>query len=174
MLTAESDYDWPAADEELTVWETFAEAGPQERELWTRHTCRYAYDPAIGPGDEQNYTGFLQANEDDNDLTNPNDAALIAAAAAYGNMEAEPVFLAGINGEATAKDVFGYGVHESIRAARIFLFSGCAWWEVYAWEPGDVKEFVHPWGGATTKFRILSVTKRFDTEACELRCVEVE
>lgn len=174
MLTAESDYDWQAADEELTVWQTFAEAGPMEREVWTRHRCLYDRNPALGMGGEGDYQGFLRADEDSNDLTVPSTAELEAAVDKYGNMEAMPVFLGGISDEATAKDVFGFIVHELIRGARTFLFGGCPWWQVHRWEVGDIKYFTHPFSGATVKFRIVGYDKIFRSEANDLRCVEVE
>lgn len=174
MLTAQSGYDFPAADESLTVFNVFSEAGILERELWTRFTCFYAFNAATQIGNEESYEGHLRADEDSNDLTVPSTADFEAAVDKYGNMEAAPIFLGGINDEATAKDVFGYIAHESIRAPRIFLFEGCAWWEVYRWEVGDVKQFIHPFSGLTVKFRILGYDKVFRSEANTLRCIEVE
>jgi hypothetical protein len=174
MLTAESDYNWPAADRTLTVWQTFAEAGPMEREVWTRFACLYDFNAAAGGGNEASYEGYLKASEDGTDLSNPTLAEMTTGATSYGNMAAPPVFLRGINDEATAKDVFGYYVHEAIRAPRIFMFSGCAWWEVYDLEEGDIVGFTHPWAGGTVKARVLSYTKRFRSEANELHCLEVE
>ncbi|GAG28436.1 unnamed protein product, partial [marine sediment metagenome] len=99
MLTAESNYDFPAADRTLTVWQTFSEAGPMEREVWTRFSCLYDYNAATAAGNEASYEGFLKASEDGTDLSNPTLAEMTTGTTSYGSMESPPIFLGGINDE---------------------------------------------------------------------------
>jgi hypothetical protein len=174
LYTAESDYDWPVYDREVTAWQTFAEAGPQGRELYTRFLAHYNFNAAVGSDTDAAYQSALSANEDDNDLTVPNTTAFENAADKYGSRESPPYFFLGIEDEATAKDVFGYYCHEMIRAPRIFLFEGCFWWEIFDLEEDDLIQFTHPWSGATVKARVIGYTKRFASEQNALRCLEVE
>jgi hypothetical protein len=179
LYTAESDYDWPAFVEGtnghiVTAWQTFGEAGPQGRELFTRFAAFYGFDASGGAGNERDFHSMIRGDEDDNDLTVPSTANFQAAANKFGTTAPKVFFFPGIEDDATAKDVLGYYAHEAIRAPRIFLLDGCFWWEVYELEEGDLVQITHPWSEATIKARVLGYTKRFATEANSLRCLEVE
>lgn len=173
ILTAESDYEYPAADRTLTAWQAFSEVSLTEFQIFTRWACLYAYNPVQGNQTDENYSGFLRADEDSNDLSDPATGEIQTSVDKFGNSEAPVVMLLGIDDEATAKDIFGYYVHEGIRGPRMFAFDRCPWWEVYDLEVGDIVTFDHPWGGATLKARVLSYVKNFASEANSLRCLEV-
>jgi hypothetical protein len=174
FYTAESDYDWPVYDREVTAWQTFGEAGPQGRERFTRLRAYYNFDASGGAGNERDFHSVIRGDEDDNDLTVPSTANFQAAANKYGTTAPKVFFFPGIEDDATAKDVLGYYAHEAIRAPRVFLLDGCFWWEVYELEEDDLVQITHPWSGDTIKARVLGYTKRFASEANSLVALEVE
>ncbi len=174
-LTAETDHEWSAASGSFAEWESFIEAGRQLAELGTRLTAFYGFDASNGTREEA-YGAFLRADSDVNDL-NPTpipDADIDTAEDEVGVIEAEPFAFLMIQEAATAKDIFGYYVHEALRTqAKLFAVKGVPWWEAYAVEVGDVMDVTAPWDASSTKIRVIEYTKVFSTEEIELRVVEV-
>jgi hypothetical protein len=173
FLTAETDYDWPAAGATLAEWDPggITELGRDLDQLATRHVAHYAPDPSLGDFDSL-YGGIVLANPDESDVS-VTTGQLTTAEADFGRIDAAPVAFVGISEEATAEEVFGYYVHEAIRIAALVAIAGVPWWEGYTVEVGDILTVTLPWRASSIKVRVLEYRKSFDTEQIELRGVEV-
>lgn len=177
MLTALSTYHFAAASGSITEW---AEGGFIEADQDVAHThasrFTFPYAPDWSKGDgEEAFTGLVVANEDVNDLTTPNDAAFIAAAAALGAYEAEPMAFKCIREEATAREIAGWYAHERATRipARLIAIREIPWWEGHAVQRGDILNATPEWEDSPLKLRVLEYTKE-EGELIELRLVEVE
>lgn len=160
----------------ITEWAPggFVEVGRALRdELATRFLFPFKPDWSRGDGEEA-YTAVLVANEDDNDLTTPDDAAFATAVAAFGNIAAEPIAFRALRDSASVDDVAGYFAHELIRGGALYAIRGVPWWEAYALEVGDIVEVTPPYESSPRKVRTIEYDKDSDTELIELRLVEVE
>ena len=113
------------------------------------------------------------ADPTQSDVPGTTAADLMTKEGEIGRIDADPHAFVGIQDEATAEDVLGYYVAESVRLAPLFAIEGVPWWEGYSLEVGDLVNATPPWESAARKCRVIEYVKSFESEQVELRLVEV-
>jgi len=147
--------------------------------LATPSAFRAHYAPALADGDtlgldERAFRGLLSADASASDVAaKASTTALAAIAAKVGARAADPNYLLFAQAQATAADVFGFYVAESIRTParrwrlRVPIGDG------YALLPFDVVGFRPRWLGADVKARLVRTLFPLDEASIELDAVEV-
>ena len=117
----------------------------------------------------ENYRGSFSANSTSNPYspTIP-DSDFTASEAAFGKRQAIDVPIAMIRDEASALDVTGYYVKESLRGQVERYSCVVPYWLGYDLEPGDIVSILPAWETANQKVRILRVVFDFDRNAVGL------
>jgi hypothetical protein len=179
FLTASTSYTFAAASLAISQWEpgsfTFVGRALTD-DLFTRFLFHYALNVSIGITDA-GFTGVLRVSPSDNDISAKVPTVdLTTAESKFGAYESFPRELIGTQDASTAIDVAGYTVHEIIRRAKLFAIRGVPWYdgEVYAIEPGDIRNVTPLWTTTTSKCRVIQTIKSPATEQTELRLVEVQ
>lgn len=174
MLAAESDYDWPAANESLTEWDPtggFVQVGRDLDDLGTRWAAFYAGDVAQENGDAF-FAKLALATPDSSDVL-VTTGELTTAESEFGRLDVDPLDFLAVQDEASAEEVFGYYVHEGIRIAALFALRGIPWWQGLAVQVGDLYNVTPPWASSAVKARVIEWRLDFGSFQVEIRAVEV-
>lgn len=139
--------------------------------------CHYAASLVDGDAlgrDERAFRALLSASSLSSDVpAKASTSALAAIAAKVGARPADALFLAFSQAQATAVDVFGYYVAESIRTPARRWTLRVPYAEGYALEPFDVVAFRPRWLVADVKARVVGIKFSLVSPSIELSCVEV-
>jgi hypothetical protein len=165
---------FPASSRTLSEILSLRESARPALATPSRFRAHYAIDLGDGDAlgaDERAFRGLLVADSSASDVA-ATTTQLAAIEAKVGARAADPLFLAFSQAKATAADVFGYYVAESIRTparrwrARVPLSEG------YDLSPFDVVAFTPRWSSAV-KARVLATRFDMGRASIELELAEV-
>lgn len=169
-FAAETDYDFPAPSRALG--NEFDDLRLTLRPITeVANSFSWSYD--LLPGTDSTYAENYRASFTANQYSNPysptiSTATFTASEVAFGRREAIDVPIAMIRDEASALDVTGYYVKESLRGQVERYSCVVPYWLGYDLEPGDIVSILPAWETANQKVRILRVVFDFDRNAVGL------
>lgn len=123
----------------------------------TDFSALFDFRPATSGSDVEAFRGFVTARVGANDLEalGVTTADLQAAEARVGRRPSAPLLLILIDDEATALDVWGYYVEESLRGDSLRLSLSVPIRVGYTLEPTDIVEYQPRWADAPKKLRVI-------------------
>lgn len=141
--------------------------------IYTRLRALYDVNRGSPERGEGRFRELLVANADRNDVS-AEVTGLAAAQQKWGAREHPGFGFLTIRDAATARDVFGYYVHELTRLAATILIPGVPWvGGVYAMDRQDLATLVPPWESAARRLRVVGFVKSWDTGLSEVTGVGV-
>lgn len=140
--------------------------------LYTRFRALYDVDRSSDASGEDRFRELLVANASTNDVSSEV-TGVATAKQTYGDREHPGLLLLTVRDAATARDVFGYFVHELMRPAAVVRIPGVPWTDAYAMERQDLAFFALPWESSTRRLRVVGHIKSWDTGLAEVTGVEV-
>lgn len=176
LITAESDYEWPAAAVTLTEWQECSKSTRLGETIKTRFRALYDFDRSLGRLDESSYRLSLRADVDLNDISGTVATSVFTAAEQrYGRQDHNGFFFLTITDDATAEEVLGYYCTELVRVAAVYTLIGVPWVEGFPIERGDIIDLIPGVDddSTTVKAQVIEYTKDFLTEFIDLVAVEI-
>ena len=174
-LNAGGDYAYPASGGTLADIVALRESRKVAAELVNRFRAAYAFDPSQSLATVESFSKLLRVDADQNDLDGVIPTAdLTASETALGERLGELLGFRFLQDIDSVSEVFGFYVHEHLRASAARFGVTVPLRDGYALEPGDIRSLQPRWSDSAIKCRVTQKALSGDAAEVSLNLEEVE